>query len=81
VREVVSLRDLPPELQRARLAGSKCPPSAEGDEDPLKLRLMNVIARAQTMAEAARTLGVNRSTLYRQLERFGLRPSRGVRQA
>jgi transcriptional regulator of acetoin/glycerol metabolism len=30
------------------------------------------------MSEAASTLGINRSTLYRQLERFGLHPRRTV---
>lgn len=38
--------------------------------------LLDVIHSARNMAEAAARLGVNRSTLYRQLERLGLKPRR-----
>jgi sigma-54 dependent transcriptional regulator, acetoin dehydrogenase operon transcriptional activator AcoR len=77
--ELVQLSDLPAEL--AREAPSTPTNAAPSREDPHKLQLLSVIAAAQTMAEAAKVLGVTRSTLYRQLERFGLRPGRGVRQA
>jgi two-component system nitrogen regulation response regulator NtrX len=39
-------------------------------------QLLEVIHSAKNMAEAAARLGVNRSTLYRQLERLGLKPRR-----
>jgi transcriptional regulator with PAS, ATPase and Fis domain len=39
-------------------------------------KLLDVIHSARNMAEAATRLGVNRSTLYRQLERLGLTPGR-----
>jgi sigma-54 dependent transcriptional regulator, acetoin dehydrogenase operon transcriptional activator AcoR len=43
-----------------------------------ELRL--VIEQASSMQEAAARLGITRSTLYRRLERYGLRPSRTVRR-
>lgn len=39
-------------------------------------RLMEVVASARTLAEAAAQLGITRSTLYRQMRRCGLRPKR-----
>ncbi|MCU0619462.1 MAG: sigma 54-interacting transcriptional regulator, partial [Gemmatimonadaceae bacterium] len=41
--------------------------------------LLAAITEAPTMRDAARRLGITRSTLYRRLEALGLRPGRGVR--
>ncbi len=76
---VVELNDLPPHFRESMRPGVPSLPAPESD-DPHKLKLVKVIAAARTMAEAAAMLGVTRSTLYRQLERFGLRPSRAVRE-
>lgn len=78
--ELVEPGDLPPELLAAPTVREE-PHDAPASDDPHKLRLVTVIAAARTMAEAASVLGVTRSTLYRQLERFGLRPGRGVHAA
>jgi sigma-54 dependent transcriptional regulator, acetoin dehydrogenase operon transcriptional activator AcoR len=42
-------------------------------------RLARVVEHALNMSEAASILGVSRSTLYRRLERYGLRPARVLR--
>jgi sigma-54 dependent transcriptional regulator, acetoin dehydrogenase operon transcriptional activator AcoR len=42
-------------------------------------RLVRAVEHAATMADAARILGVARSTFYRQLERYGVRPRRTAR--
>lgn len=73
----VTLADLPDELC-TRAAPSSVAPAPDVSPEPQKAKLMAVIQRAKNMAEAASLLGINRSTLYRQLERFGLRPRRTV---
>ena len=51
----------------------------ETDEDDGMDHVLAVIAEARTMDEAARRLGVTRSTLYRRLQRHGFRPRRVFR--
>ena len=51
----------------------------EADEDDGMDHVLAVIAEARTMDEAARRLGVTRSTLYRRLQRHGFRPRRVFR--
>lgn len=44
-------------------------------------RLMEVVNRSETMADAAAALGITRSTLYRRMARYGLKPKRVVDRA
>jgi sigma-54 dependent transcriptional regulator, acetoin dehydrogenase operon transcriptional activator AcoR len=55
------------------------PPSTEVDAQAERERLVNAVERAANMAEAAELLGVARSTLYRQLAKYGLQARRVVR--
>jgi sigma-54 dependent transcriptional regulator, acetoin dehydrogenase operon transcriptional activator AcoR len=50
-------------------------PATDGLEDD-RARLLAVISSCSTMAGAAETLGITRSTLYRRLRRCGLQPKR-----
>jgi transcriptional regulator of acetoin/glycerol metabolism len=75
---VVRVVDLPPELG-APCAGAR----AIGDEGAERERLHAALRSARTLGEAARALGIGRSTLYRWMARYGLKPQRtfGVRRS
>jgi transcriptional regulator of acetoin/glycerol metabolism len=69
----VRLSDLPQFIREARVESGDLPSSAIDREDA---QLMRAVHESRTMAEAAARLGVTRSTLYRRMERFGLKPKR-----
>lgn len=69
----VRLSDLPQFIREACAGRSDAPDSAIDREDA---ELMRVVQLSRTMAEAAARLGVTRSTLYRRMERYGLKPRR-----
>lgn len=72
-RGTVTLRDLPHVIREAHAGTSDAIASAIDDEDA---ELMRVVHESRTMDEAAHKLGITRSTLYRRMERFGLKPKR-----
>jgi excisionase family DNA binding protein len=87
---LLSLTDLPSAYEQGS-AGEPAPavPAAEAEpalarppsEDDVALsRLLDTVAAARTMTEAASLLGVTRSTLYRQLARHGIKSERVLRQ-
>ena len=47
----------------------------------LRARYALLISTHATMSEAAKSIGITRSTLYRRLQRIGLAPGRGVRDS
>jgi sigma-54 dependent transcriptional regulator, acetoin dehydrogenase operon transcriptional activator AcoR len=71
----IRLRDLPHMIREAYDGPSNLAPSAIDSEDA---RLIQVVRESRTMSEAADQLGITRSTLYRRMERFGLKPRRVV---
>ncbi|MFZ5438553.1 MAG: sigma-54-dependent Fis family transcriptional regulator [Myxococcota bacterium] len=84
-----NVRELENVLRRLAVLGRERPvtvadlpfstaPQASGGHGEAR-RLLDVIHSAKNMADAAARLGVNRSTLYRQLERLGLRAARTAR--
>jgi transcriptional regulator of acetoin/glycerol metabolism len=81
---VLMLEDAPEELRHGPSQEHAPRPIVEHPaaphEDAALQRLVDTVAAAQTMTEAAALLGVTRSTLYRQLARHGLRPERILRR-
>jgi sigma-54 dependent transcriptional regulator, acetoin dehydrogenase operon transcriptional activator AcoR len=87
----ITCDDLPMPVREARFevaegagrdALSRERPSAQaaGDRDAAaREELRRVVEESPSMQHAAARLGVTRSTLYRRLERYGLRPGRTLR--
>jgi len=70
----IELADLPDELRAAGAAA----PTAEPAPDRPDARVVAVVQAARTMAEAAARLGMDRSTLYRRLAKYGLRRKKTI---
>ena len=83
----ITLADLPPAFREGdSIASSSSESRSESKSADLtpethaaRERIARAVERAETMAEAAALLGITRSTLYRQMERYGLEPRRVVR--
>ncbi len=56
-------------------------PVVASHRDAMRARYTALIAAHSTMQEAAKSIGITRSTLYRRLQRIGLSPGRGVRDS
>ncbi|MEO8622381.1 MAG: sigma-54-dependent Fis family transcriptional regulator [bacterium] len=53
--------------------------SGESDVDFIRGETLAALESAPTVVQAAERLGINRSTLYRRLDQYGLRPKRSLR--
>ncbi|HNV73420.1 MAG TPA: helix-turn-helix domain-containing protein [Gemmatimonadaceae bacterium] len=71
----ITLQHLPHAIREAWAGATDHLSSPIDDEDA---RLMQVVRESRTMAEAAAKLQITRSTLYRRMERYGLKPKRVV---
>jgi len=69
----IELADLPDELRAPGAAAA-----AQPDPDRPDARVVAVVQAARTMAEAAARLGMDRSTLYRRLAKYGLRRKKTI---
>lgn len=85
----ITVADLPQGIRAAQTGDAPRPPgpgptpipalpAGASHIDREDARLMEIVNRSRTMAAAAAELGITRSTLYRRMERFGLKPRRVV---
>jgi sigma-54 dependent transcriptional regulator, acetoin dehydrogenase operon transcriptional activator AcoR len=72
----VAYMGIPPQRLSAGEATALAPRSRASHIDQEDARLMDAVNHSRTMAAAAAELGIARSTLYRRMERFGLKPKR-----
>jgi transcriptional regulator with PAS, ATPase and Fis domain len=77
---VIARDQLPPQMRDTAVARSPVDPFGVNalSGDPDRDELIAIVRRAKTMTAAARALGVTRSTLYRRMAQYGLRPGRAL---
>jgi transcriptional regulator of acetoin/glycerol metabolism len=82
VGPVILSEHLPPHMRGgpapAPIPASVPVPQAAAPTDPARADLIAIVRSARTMTAAARVLGVTRSTLYRRMAAYGLRPGRAL---
>lgn len=66
-----------PEPIAVRASDSEVSVSPHTDAD--RTHTLDVMATSRSMSDAATRLGINRSTLYRRLEKYGVKPERSIR--
>lgn len=77
----LSAADLPEHVRRAgRPADVRPAPPVGAPVDAERERTLTAVRTSRTMLEAARALGITRSTLYRRLDRYGVRGEWVVRE-
>ncbi|HEV7225262.1 MAG TPA: sigma-54 dependent transcriptional regulator [Pirellulales bacterium] len=70
---LVTLRDLPPELRQPTTARQELHGAGDRLDEIERTHVLDVFEREQgNKARAARALGINRRTLYRLLEKYGI---------
>ncbi len=78
--DAITLADLPEPLRAGTdLDLMMDDPDAPGGRGADIEALRRILSESGTMAEAAARLGITRSTLYRRMERLGVRPGRALR--
>jgi sigma-54 dependent transcriptional regulator, acetoin dehydrogenase operon transcriptional activator AcoR len=75
---VITRDQLPPQMRDRPVPRPVADPLGSPSGDPARDELIAVVRRAKTMTAAARALGVTRSTLYRRMAQYGLRPGRAL---
>ncbi|MGN6735768.1 MAG: sigma-54 interaction domain-containing protein [Candidatus Binatia bacterium] len=68
--EYFSLDDLPPEIGKARLSEGLINLDAPGEESVERQRILTTLKSTEGLSEAARRLGISRTTLWRKLKRM-----------
>jgi transcriptional regulator of acetoin/glycerol metabolism len=77
----LSAADLPEHVRRAgKLLEPRAASPAAAPVDAERERTLTAVRTSRTMLEAARSLGITRSTLYRRLDRYGVRGEWVVRE-
>lgn len=74
-----TLEDLPPEIAKSAVSSSTVIPEAPASEVAERLRILETLkAVGGRPTEAARQLGISRTTLWRKLKKFAIKPHETV---